>query len=174
LIALVAVLGSDRWRRTIVILTIIALLFLVLGVLTLRVHYLSPDSSRLQFVSIFVLPTIATSVILCGLIMGTVGIFLALVLAARSRHWSWFTTLLIAAVISTLAGPFITSYLALYFFFGLDHAQTLYTAPLYAIVTTILAALAMVTQLLYALTGPRDTALVATAPTTNADDVTLP
>jgi hypothetical protein len=163
LIALVAVLGSDRWRRTIVILTSIALLFLVLGVLTLRVHYLSPDSSRLQFVSIFVLPTIATSVILCGLIIETIGIFLALVLSARSRHWGWFTTLLIAAVISTLAGPFVTSYLAFYIFFGLERAQELFTAPLYAVITTILAGLAMVAQLLYALIDPKTTIAVTTA-----------
>lgn len=173
LIALVAVLGSDRWRRTIVILASIALLFLILGVLTWRVHLLSADRFGLQFINIF-LPTIATSVILSGLIIGDVSIFLALVLSARSRHWSWFTTLLIAAVISTLAGPFVTSYLALYFFFGLERAQTLYTAPLYAIITTILASLAMVTQLLYALIGARTAIPATTATAASSTDVTLP
>jgi hypothetical protein len=53
LIALVAVLGIDRWRRTIVILASIALLFLILGVLTWRVHLLSADRFGLQFVNIF-------------------------------------------------------------------------------------------------------------------------
>lgn len=175
LIALVAVLGIARWRRAIVILASIALLFLVLGVLTLRVHLLSADSFGLQFVNIFLLPTIATSVILSGLIIGTVGIFLALVLAARSRHWGWFTTLLIAAVISTLAGPFATSYLAFYIFFGLERAQTLFSAPLYAIITTILAGLTMVAQLLYALIGPRKAAQSpASATLASSTDVTLP
>lgn len=176
LIALVAVLGSDRWRRTIVILAIIALLFLVLGVLTLRVHLLSADSFGLQFVNVF-LPTIATSVILSGLIIEEVGIILALVLSARSRHWGWFTTLLIAAIINTLAGPFVTSYLAFYIFFGLERAQVLFSAPLYAIITTVLAGLAMLAQLLYAIFGRREPQQPGAAPadtSASANEATLP
>ncbi len=164
LIALVAILGIDRWRRTIVILASIALLLIIVGILTLRVHFLN----------IF-LPTIAISVILSGLIISEVSIFLALVLAARSRHWGWFTTLLIAAVISTLASPFVTSYLAFYIFFGLERAQTLFSAPLYAIITTACASLTIVAQLLYALVGPRETVpSPASATLASADDVTLP
>ena len=156
LVALVAILGVACWRRTVLALAIIALLLMIVGVLALRIPFLHSAGFQSQFAFTY-LPTIAGSVIDCAFVIGEVGIFLTLVLSARSRHWGWFTTLLIAAVISTLAGPFAFSSFPLYIFVGIERAQELFTAPLYAIITTILAGLAMGAQLLYALIGPKTT-----------------
>ena len=121
------------------------------------------------------MPIIGYSLIFCGVICGEVGAFLALVLAARARQWGWFAALLILALIGMLAAQFAFSYYPLFVFVGLDRAQTLFTAPLYAIITTILASLAMVAQLLYALIGPREAAQSpASATLASSDDVTLP
>ncbi len=162
LIALVAILGIARWRRTALALAIIALLLMIVGVLALRIPFLNSAGFQSQFAFTY-LPTIAGSVIDCAFVIGEVGIFLTLVLSARSRHWGWFTALLIAAVVSMLAAQFAFSYFPLYAFLDIERAQELFTALLYAIITTILAGLAMVAQLLYALVGPRATAVVPDA-----------
>lgn len=173
LIALIAILGVARWRRTVVTLTIIALLLLNIGVLALRAPFLRSASFPSQFAFTY-LPTIAGSVIDCAFVIAEVGIFLTLVLSARSRRWGWFTALLIAAVISMLAAQFAFSSFPLFIFIGIERAQTLFSAPLYAVITTVLASIAMLAQLLYALFGARPAAPATTATAASSDDVTLP
>ncbi|HEX5158873.1 MAG TPA: hypothetical protein VFW17_16805 [Ktedonobacterales bacterium] len=162
LIALVAILGITRWRRTVLALAIIALLLMIVGALALRIPFLHSAGFQSQFAFTY-LPTIAGSMIDCAFVIGEVGIFLTLVLSARSRLWGWFTALLITAVISMLAAQFAFSSFPLYIFVGIERAQELFTAPLYAIITNILAGLAMVAQLLYALIDPKTTTAVTTA-----------
>lgn len=162
LIALVAILGITRWRRTVLALAIIALLLMIVGALALRTPFLRSAGFQSQFAFTY-LSTIAGSMIDCAFVIGEVGIFLTLVLSARSRLWGWFTALLITAVISMLAAQFAFSSFPLYIFVGVERAQELFTAPLYAIITNILAGLAMVAQLLYALIDPKTTTAVVTA-----------
>jgi hypothetical protein len=150
LVALVAVLGSARWLRTILVLAITALLLLVAGVVALRAPWLRVGdvSSMSTFVY---MQAFAISAINCSGIISGVGVILALFLTARTRQWTWFTVLLVAAAISTVAGMFVSSFAGIYTFIGFTQAQTLFTTPVYAIITTLLASLRIVAMLVYAL-----------------------
>jgi hypothetical protein len=180
LIALVAILGVARWRRTLLVLALVELIFLVLGAVALRTFTFGAVSTLPVRVLEF-LQEVGTPLIVMSVSIATVGLFLALTLAARARRWGWFVALLLAAIISVLAAGFSFSPVPLIALFGYDTAQALraLSEPLYIIVSNGLAALTMLVQLLYAIFGPRDaqetqeTGAPATAPA-SASDVTLP
>ena len=177
LIALVAILGVARWRRALLVLALVELIFLVLGVLALRIFAFGAVSTLPVRVFEF-LQGVGTPLVAISVSSATIGLFLALTLAARARRWGWFVALLVAAIISVLASGFAFSPVPLIALFGYDTAQALhvFAEPLYTIVSNGLAALTMVAQLLYAIFGPRDmqetgSPAIASA---SASDVTLP
>lgn len=178
LIALVAILGVARWRRTLLVLALVELIFLALGVLALRIFTFGAVSTLPVGVFEF-LQEVGTPLVIMSVSSATIGLFLALTLAARARRWGWFVVLLLAAVVSALATEFAISPLPLIALFGYDTAQALraLSEPLYAIVSNGLAALTMLVQLLYAIFGPRDAQEMRFAPavtSASASDVTLP
>jgi hypothetical protein len=178
LIALVAILGVARWRRTLLVLALVELIFLALGVLALRIFTFGAVSTLPVGVFEF-LQEVGTPLVIMSVSSATIGLFLALTLAARARRWGWFVALLLAAVVSALATEFAISPLPLIALFGYDTAQALraLSEPLYAIVSNGLAALTMLVQLLYAIFGPRDAQEMRFAPavtSASASDVTLP
>lgn len=178
LIALVAILGVARWRRTLLVLALVELIFLALGVLALRIFTVGAVSTLPVGVFEF-LQEVGTPLVIMSVSSATIGLFLALTLAARARRWGWFVALLLAAVVSALATEFAISPLPLIALFGYDTAQALraLSEPLYAIVSNGLAALTMLVQLLYAIFGPRDAQEMRFAPavtSASASDVTLP
>lgn len=178
LIALVAILGVARWRRTLLVLALVELIFLALGVLALRIFTFGAVSTLPVGVFEF-LQEVGTPLVIMSVSSATIGLFLALTLAARARRWGWFVALLLAAVVSALATEFAISPLPLIALFGYDTAQALraLSEPLYAIVSNGLAALTMLVQLLYAIVGPRDAQEMRFAPavtSASASDVTLP
>jgi hypothetical protein len=178
LIALVAILGVARWRRTLLVLALVELIFLALGVLALRIFTFGAVSTLPVGVFEF-LQEVGTPLVIMSVSSATIGLFLALTLAARARRWGWFVALLLAAIVSALATEFAISPLPLIALFGYDTAQALraLSEPLYAIVSNGLAALTMLVQLLYAIFGPRDAQEMRFAPavtSASASDVTLP
>ncbi len=178
LIALVAILGVARWRRTLLVLALVELIFLALGVLALRIFTFGAVSTLPVGVFEF-LQEVGTPLVIMSVSSATIGLFLALTLAARARRWGWFVALLLAAVVSALATEFAISPLPLIALLGYDTAQALHalSEPLYAIVSNGLAALTMHVQLLYAIFGPRDAQEMRFAPavtSASASDVTLP
>jgi hypothetical protein len=178
LIALVAILGVARWRRTLLVLALVELIFLALGVLALRIFTFGAVSTLPVGVFEF-LQEVGTPLVIMSVSSATIGLFLALTLAARARRWGWFVALLLAAIVSALATEFAISPLPLIALFGYDTAQALraLSEPLYAIVSNGLAALTMLVQLLYAIFGPRDAQEMRFAPavtSASASGVTLP
>lgn len=172
LIALVAILGIARWHRTLLVLALVALVLRILGILFLRMLYLGVESalpgSVIEFLQALGIPTVTVS-----FSVTTVGAFLALVLAARERAWAWFVVILLAAIISILAGNFALSPYGLIVLVGSARAMQIYTDLLYVVITNVIAGLTILAQLLYALIGPRTTAATA-SPLATPDDVTLP
>lgn len=88
---------------------------------------------------------------------------LALVLAARSRNWGWFSVILLAAIISALAANFAFSLYGLLVFASSSQAYQTYLQPPYIIITSVIASLNILAILLYALLGQRETAVVPDA-----------
>ena len=175
LIALVAILGIARWRRTLLILALVELICLVVGLLTLRIFVLGavlgvarPFSAR----PFALVQTFGTPLIAISLSTTTIGLFLALTLVARSRRWGWFVALLLAAIISALAAEVAFSSYPLTVLLGYPTAHALQTLadPLYTIITSNLVALSMLVHLLYAIFGPRE----PHAAPAITDDATLP
>ena len=172
LVALVAILGAARWRRTLLVLALVALALRLLGILI--AHFLLGGMERFlpvgvsEFLLVIGSPTINLSISVT-----TVGVFLALVLAAQARSWGWFTSILLAAIISALAANFAFSLYGLLVFAPTSQAYQIYLQPTYIIITNVIAGLNILAILLYALVGPTATTS-ATPAASMADETTLP
>jgi hypothetical protein len=160
LIALVAILGSARWPRTLLVLALVALILRFLGIL--MTHFLLGGMERvlpLQ-VSEFLL-VIGSPIINLSISVATVGVFLALVRAARARSWYWFVTILLATIISALGANFAFSIYGLRVFLGTvsgaQQVSQIYLNPWYIVVANVIAGLNILAVLLYALLGQRET-----------------
>ncbi len=175
LIGLVALLGIARWRRTLLVLALVALALRVLGIVLIYMPYWGV-AHTLPIPVIELLLTSGSPMVNLSINVTTVGIFLALVLAARGRLWGWFAAILLAATIGSGAVNFAFSYYGLLVFLGTPRAMQLYAQPSYVIITNVIAGLNIVVMLLYALLSPRTTAAMPTAVSTASmsDDVTLP
>ena len=162
LVALVAALGVNRWRRTLLWFSISGLILFIVSVLLLRPPVVSVGirlfGSLIEFLYVIASPSVTTCFIL-----GEIGGFMAIVLAARSRSWGWFTILLVTALITAVGGLFAFSPYALTIFGAANQARDTFYTPLYAIITGVPTGLSLLTQLLYAFFGPRDSAPSAAA-----------
>jgi hypothetical protein len=151
LIVLAAGIGIARWRRMILVLAIVALALFIFGAVFLRFTINGDQSEWLMYR----LQSYATPAINSSGVISAVGVFLALILAARSHKWRWFIVLAVAEAISALAGLVAFSSYGLEIFVGSEQALSLFLSQLFAIFGGILAGLAMVAQLLYALIGSK-------------------
>lgn len=160
LIALVAVLGVARWPRTLLVLALVALALRLLGIVIS--HFLLGGIEHVLPlpVSEFLL-VIGSPIVNLSISVTTVGVFLALALAARARSWAWLTVILLAAIISSLAGNFAFSLYGLLVFAPSSQAYQTYLQPPYVIVTNVIAGLNILVILLFALLGQRETSIVA-------------
>ncbi len=106
---------------------------------------------------------IGSPVINLSISVASVGVFLALILAAWARSWGWFTAILLTAILSELAANFAFSVYGLLVFTGTPPAYQTYLEPSYIIITNAMAALNILAILLYALLGQRQTAVAPDA-----------
>lgn len=166
LIVLAAGIGIPHWRRMLLVLTLVALALLIFGAVFLRFTINGDQSEWFMYD----LQAYATPAINLSGVFSRVGAFLALVSVARSRRWSWFIVLAVAAILSALAGMVAFSSEGLELFVGSEQALSLFRSPLFAIVMNTLAGLTILVQLLYALIGPR-TSATTTAMSMSSDDV---
>ncbi len=174
LIALVAVLGIARWPRTLLVLALVALAFRLLGIVI--THFLLGGLERVLplRVSEFLL-VIGSPIINLSIIVTTVGVFLALVLAARARSWGWFAVILSAVIVSALASSFAFSLYGLLVFTPTSQAYQIYLQPPYIIITNVIAGLNILALLLYALLGPQTLPAASAVPAASiSDETTLP
>ncbi len=183
LIGLAAGLGSGRWRWTLLVYALIALAlylfsavaFYIVNVAMFNVRLGLPDASTTETITNLQQYSLLTAV--CSVRFGIVSAFLALVLARRARHWSWFTIILLTAVVSAIAVQFALDLRGIGIFIT-DGRRTLeiFSSPLYTIVVNALAMLTLIAQIIYATLVARTT--TAAAPKAQAasmsDDVTLP
>jgi len=158
LIALVAVLGVARWPRTLLVLALVALALRLLGVVV--THFLLGGVERILPVRVseFLL-LIGSPIINLSISVTTVGVFLALVLAARARSWGWFSVILLATIISALAANFAFSLYGLLVFAPSSQAYQTYLQPPYIIITNVIASLNILAIVLYAFLGQRNTSV---------------
>jgi len=183
LIGLAAGLGTVRWRWTLLVYALIALalylfsavVFYIVNVTMFNVRLGLPDASTMDMITHLQQYSLAAA--LYSVRFGIVSAFLALALAGRARQWSWFTILLLAAVVSAIAVQFALDLRGIGIFIN-DGRRALetFSSPLYTIVVNALAMLTLVAQALYAIFAARTTP--AAAPKAQAasiaDDVTLP
>ncbi|HEY1387950.1 MAG TPA: hypothetical protein VGF38_05350 [Ktedonobacterales bacterium] len=172
LIALVAILGVARWPRTLLALALVALALRVLGIVIIR-FLLVGEAPSLPIPVIEFLLVISSPIINLSVSVTTVGVFLALVLAARVRNWGWFTAILLAAIIGAIGANFAFSIYGLRVFFGVQQVSQIYLNLWYIVVVNVIAGLNILTLLLYALLGPKETTN-ATPAASMPDDPTLP
>lgn len=176
LIVLAAGMGIGRWRRMTQVLATIALALLIFGVVFLRTIVDVPLSNRIPDTIVYQFQPYATPAILYSNSIGSVGAFLALVLAARSCNWVWFTILAVAEIISTVAALAAFNSFSLEIFLGSERALSLFLSPLYAVIMSVLVSLTLVAQLLYTFINPQAKPVAApvAATVSMSDDMTLP
>lgn len=176
LIVLTAGLGIARWRRMTQVLSVIAIALLIFGAVFLRSIVDVQLSNRIPDALVYSFQPYATPAILYSSSIGGLGAFLALVLAARSRNWTWFTILAAAEIISTLAALAAFDNYNLEIFLGSERALNLFLSPLYAVIMSALVGLTLVAQLLYTFISPDATPVAASKASTASmsDDPTLP
>jgi hypothetical protein len=177
LIILAAGLGISRWRRLLLVLSLIALVLLAFGAFFLRTILDVRLSNRIPDSIINLFQPLATPAIIYSSLVGHVGAFLALVLAARARSWGWFSALAVTTIISALAMLVAFNSYGLEIFNGSEQALSLYLSPLYGVISAVIVGLVLIAQVVYALFGPRDPEETRAAPANmpaNATDVTLP
>ena len=172
LIALAAGLGMARWRRILVVLVIVGLALFVSGALVLIISAMpgpgyasypeSTASSDVPFIAL--LQSFATPAIIVSTAFIGAGEVLALILAARSRSWRWFSVLIVAALIQHLAIQFALSPFGLIAFgTGTSRALQIFYSPAYRIPTYGIASLAMLVLVLYAVVGARASTILDSA-----------
>ena len=173
LIVLAAGIGITRWRRLLLVLSLVALVLLAFGVLFYRTILNVQLSNSFPDSIINLFQPLAIPALRCGSLIGNVGAFLALTLAAHARNWGWFSALAVAAIISALATLVAFDSYGLELFSGTERALSLFLSPLYAIITAVVVGLVLIAQLLYALFGPREPlgapAVTAPAPASGSD-----
>src|SRR5689334_8475712 len=94
LIALVAVRGVARWPRTLLVLALVALALRLLGIVITRFLLVGAAPSIPIRVIEFLL-VISSPIINLSISVTSVGVILALMLAARVPSWGWFTVILL-------------------------------------------------------------------------------
>src|SRR5690349_4098801 len=112
LIGLAAGLGIVRWRWTLLVYALIALalylfsavVFYIVNVTMLNVRLGLPDAATSDLITHLQQYSLLTAIY--SIRFGIVSAFLALALAGRARQWSWFTILLLSAVVSAIAVQF--------------------------------------------------------------------
>jgi hypothetical protein len=188
LFGLAAGLGISRWRWTLLVYALIALaLYLFSAVVFYIVNVTMfterlglagpglPDASTLEAITHWQQYSVLAAIY--SVRFGIVGAFLALVLAGRARQWSWFTILLLAAVVSAIAVQFALDLRGIGIFIN-DGRRALetFSSPLYTIVVNALALLTLVAQILYATLAARTTPVAApkASAASMSDDPTLP
>jgi len=183
LIGLAAGLGIVRWRWTLLVYALIALalylfsavVFYIVNVTMFTVRLGLPDATTSEMITHLQQYSVLAAIY--SVRFGIVSAFLALALAGRARQWSWFTILLLAAVVSAIAVQFALDLRGIGIFItdGRRALET-FSSPLYTIVVNALALLTLIAQALYAIFAARTTA--ATAPKAStasmSDDPTLP
>jgi hypothetical protein len=170
-IVLVAALGQAQWRRTIVVLAIVALIQLIVGEVVLRLllanraNPLSSGPGAALFES-------GTPMLLISSSLANIGMFLGLILAARNRAWGWFIVQVIAGLVSMVGSLFAFSAYSLTVFLGSARAYRLYERPAYILLTAALFSATLIAQLAFALLtrDPAERAAAIAIP----DDVTHP
>ncbi|HEU4783716.1 MAG TPA: hypothetical protein VFS83_10280 [Ktedonobacterales bacterium] len=183
LIGLAAGLRTGRWRWTLLIYALIALalylfsavVFYIVNVSMFSVRLGLPDASTADMITHLGQYSVLAAIY--SVRFGIVSAFLALVLAGRARQWSWFTIILLAAVVSAIAVQFALDLRGIGIFIK-DGRRTLeiFSSPLYTIVVNALAMLTLIAQILYATFAARTTATAAPKASTASmsDDPTLP
>ena len=183
LIGLAAGLGIARWRWTLLVYALIALalylfsavVFYIVNVTMFTVRLGLPDATTTEMITHLQQYSVLAAIY--SVRFGIVSAFLALALAGRARQRSWFTILLLAAVVSAIAVQFALDLRGIGIFItdGRRALET-FSSPLYTIVVNALALLTLIAQALYAIFAARTTA--ATAPKAStasmSDDPTLP
>ena len=183
LIGLAAGLGIVRWRWTLLVYALIALalylfsavVFYIVNVTMFTVRLGLPDATTSEMITHLQQYSVLAAIY--SVRFGIVSAFLALALAGRARQRSWFTILLLAAVVSAIAVQFALDLRGIGIFItdGRRALET-FSSPLYTIVVNALALLTLIAQALYAIFAARTTA--ATAPKAStasmSDDPTLP
>lgn len=188
LIGLAAGLGIARWRWTLLAYALIALalylfsavVFYIVNVTMFNVRLgLAgpglPDATTTEMITHLQQYSVLTAIY--SVRFGIVSAFLALALAGQARQWSWFTILLLAAVVSAIAVQFALDLRGIGIFItdGRRALET-FSSPLYTIVVNTLAMLTLIAQALYAIFAARTTAVGAPKASTArmSDDPTLP
>lgn len=179
-IALVAILGVARWRRTLLALAIAELVSFVVGVLTLRVFAFSAIFGAVNSLPLPVFEffqSLGAPLINISITITWIGALLALTLSARAHSWGWFVALLLASIISVLAIEFAFSPYGLIVLYGSSRAGEIFAETPYIIITNSLAGLTMLVQLLYAIFGrrePEQPGVTPSAMPASANEATLP
>jgi hypothetical protein len=173
LAAVVAAIGLRRWRPTILTLAIVGLILSFVGVIlfhnplfdTSAHDVLTGNSNPMQEV-------IAAAALKSGVVIGSIGVFYALILTARARRWGWFTTITTAAVISAIAGVALLSPSILFDFLSNEQVHSLASVPGFKFIMYAIASLSLMVMILFALLS-RGSPVTFAAPSMS-DEVTLP
>ena len=154
LVAIVAIIGLNRAKKTVLVLAIIGLVFFLSAEFGLRLaesgltETTSPGTVHL--ISVFL--QFGTLAVVIGSQAGSVGGFLALIRTAQTRHWGWFAGILVALIVSAIGGILQNTFVISQFT-STQRAIELLQAPGYVIVTTAIFSVTFIVQILYGIFG---------------------
>ena len=169
LVAVVAIIGLARARKTILVFAIVGLLLYVLTEIGVR----SIESgSRVGIPYALVIGAITLSPIAIKIAsqLGIVGGILALIHSVHVKRWDWFSALLVAALVTAVGGLLLNSFVIMQVL-GSARAFELLGTNAYIILANALYCVSFIAQILYGVFGPAEPASATRgepAPTTSA------
>jgi hypothetical protein len=166
LVAIVAIIGLNNAKKTVLVLAIIGLVLFLGAEIGLRLaESRLTESTSPSFIRLFsVLQQFGSLGVLIGSQAGSVGGFLALIRTAQIRRWDWFAGIFVALIISAIGGILLNTFVVSQFI-GTQRAIDLLQTPSYFILTSAIFSVTFIALLLYGIVGP-DAPASDTAPQT--------
>ena len=151
LVAVVALIGLARARKTMLVFAIVGLLFFLSAEIGLRTllslaHAGFPASMLTAF------QTLGSPMVQLGTALGSVGGTLGLIRTAQIRRWRWFAGLFAAMIITGISGLFLNYYL-ISVFIGTQQAIDFFYTPTSTIISIALFCASFVAQIAYGIWG---------------------
>jgi hypothetical protein len=155
-VATVALVGLSRARRTVLVLSMCALVLYTVAEVGIRTFPMYQQTTT-SVPTPVVTPEYAISYVSlnASVVAANVGGLLALLRTAQSRRWLWFGGLVVGTLITAVAELAFNSFIVIQLV-GSNTAQALFKDQIYVVVTTGLVTATMVAQLLYGFLGPND------------------
>lgn len=152
LVAVVALIGLARARKTILVLAIVGLLLFLSAEIGSRV-LLSLANAGVPVGLLTALQSLGSPMIQLGAALGSVGGILGLIRTAQIRRWRWFGGIFAAMLVTGLGGLFL-NYYPISLIIGTQRAFALFYTSTFTIITIALFCASFVAQITYGIFGP--------------------